>query len=606
LAFAAVPSGTGGAADAVPLAGRRAEELIGRGAIGLVALRDVGGTIAKLEDLGATRILRDLGVPRMVKGRVDQARMKIGEGLAALGLTIDDLVRTFQGSAFVALFDVVGVPPQIPHVLVWTEIDDDHRPRIEGVLNVLANLGMGGVGGQTGFQCRGVSVGLLAPPGAQFELCWAFVGGGFAFSIGRVPIEDFITRLDDARGKAPAAGALCEAPAVDELLARVGAGEDVVAFLDVEALFARLGDRIPPQGRQRLEALGLGAATIGYALKVSPRIAGVRPGGVKEAIVVSSARDDGVLRAFNLPKLGMDDIAAMARDLVGLRVAFDAHNALEVFSDAARALGNPAAAERIAFALAQVAQRFQVEAGSLLDAASGRLTMRVAERRASLVPDATLAFASNDPQSLGSIVETLIAHVGPRLKHLEFEGRSLYAFEPDGEKVPALLSPGASFDGSVLTAALSTQALKRAVRNGATHTAPAVATTRSVPATAGVLMELSPQPSIALSLDVPRIAAIVFDIVSVAPERYSHKVRGVVAQLPPVEDLLDDICGAAMAVYGNGASVAIESFSPTGHLPMFAALAVASANKDARARQGAGAAGVPRDEKDPWDDGVRF
>ena len=48
-------------------------------------------------------------------------------------------------------------------------------------------------------------------------------------------------------------------------------------------------------------------------------------------------------------------------------------------------------------------------------------------------------------------------------------------------------------------------------------------------------------------------------------------------RLPPVEDLLRELCGAAVALYSLPEGAAVESYSPTGQLPLWLGVAVMAA-----------------------------
>jgi hypothetical protein len=313
----------------------------------------------------------------------------------------------------------------------------------------------------------------------------------------------------------------------------------------------------------------------------------------------------GMLRIFDLPTLGMADLADMGTDMASARARLDAHRAFQVIGDAARSVGADAFVDGLTAGIDQVAEVLQLETARLFDAATGTLALRVRDRRRSLVPDADVSFRTGDADALQKLVDMFTARAGGALTMAQFEGRTLYSFEPRGRDVPAILSPGFSLDGDVLRASHSSQSLKRALRHSVAAPPPA-APAAGPSGAAAVLMELSPGPSMAVAFDVPRLASIAFDVASMVPEQFGRRFRRVVDRLPPVEDLLSEVCAAAVAVYGTKSSVAIESFSPTGQLPMIAGLAAAAARQEARARRRRGAAPPVEQDEEQWREPVRF
>jgi len=415
------------------------------------------------------------------------------------------------------------------------------------------------------------------------------VAGGVAIAVGRGAMEDFLARAaGDVAGETFAA-----TPSVKALAERLGEGEDLVAFCDLEALFAKFSDRMREEDRRRLEASGVARASIGYGLKVSTPIGRVRPGGVKEALVLSTGKLEGAAELLDLPPLTVAEMNGMARDILGLRLAFDASAFVKRLEKVARSMGGDVVAAKIDAGVEIACARFGMDRDDLLDTLSGRLSLGAASSGGRLLPDVTFVFDSDRPDGLGVLVEAAFpALVAQRGRTIEFEGRTIYAADPQGRDVPALVSPCVALDGVALRGALSTQSLKRAIRGDADD-----AREPHSKGVAGAVMELSPGPSLVVAADLPRIASIIFEIASIVPEKHGRRMRQLVDDLPPIEDLLDEVCGMAVALYSTGDSVAVESFSPVGQLPAFLGLAIA-ASRDG----GKDTAPEPEGRVPPWDE----
>lgn len=551
----------------------RAEELLPENTIAIIAFRNLAGSIDKARSLGVTRILQEFDAPAIVKEKIGEVRGKAGMVLSMVNLDLEDIVNSLHGSAFLALLDLKGTPPTIPDLLFYTDVKPAEEARIRGALLVLKNVLMVQGIGSNVKAFRGVDITVFDIPALPVNVCLAFFRGGLIVSSSRDSLEDFIARAID--GRVDGQRSFSANPVVKKVLDRLGPGEDLVAFFDLGALFTRFCDRIPILQRRRIEATGLNIATIGYGIRVVPAIGRLRASGVKEALVVSAPELTGLLGVLDLPKLTIDDLSGMSGDLVSVRAAVDVTGAANRLASVAKTLAGDPAVGRISGVIENVCARFGLDVAGIAPALSGRITLAATPRGGSIVPDVTMSLESQNPEGLGTIVGTIAPVLfRDRLGQTAFEGKTIYTFVPQRDDLPALLSPCFVMDDTALRVSLSTQSLKRMIRTLGNEPPTVMEEMGKEPmGTAAAVMELSPQPSIVMAVDVPRIAGIAFEVMSLVPQKFSKRMRDVVGRMPPIEDLLAELCGAAVGLYTTSDSIAVESFAPAGSLPLFVSLA---------------------------------
>ena len=170
--------------------------------------------------------------------------------------------------------------------------------------------------------------------------------------------------------------------------------------------------------------------------------------------------------------------------------------------------------------------------------------------------------------------------------------------------VPTVISPAGALCGDKVLAAVSTQAMKRLIRRTAALLRGPLQQERG--GLSRALAELSLGPSFVLALDLPRAGAIAFDIMSLVPRNFGRRFRRVFDRFPPVEDLLRELCGAAVALYSLPEGAAVESYSPTGQLPLWLGVAVMAARARGQQRPGPAVRPPAPVEPDPWEDEPLF
>lgn len=568
-------------------AARAPEELLPPGAMGLVSVRNVSRTLERLRGLGLWRIAEALELPRRFERALRSGREQLGAVLAATGVTLEDVERLFAGGAFAALYDLQGEPPQIPQALVWIEAKRPEARAIESFTAFLAGLaGAQGLAVET-YDYMGAKVSTvgLPLPGMPLDVAWAFAGEGFAFSIGRAPLEEFISRAAAPRGEKPKRECLADIPACKELRSRLGGGEDLLVLWNVQAVLARLGGAIAPRERQILAATGLDRATAGYGLAVHPRAEGPQPGGVKEAFVVCAPPGAGVLSLLAQGELARDRLAealGQERPLLAVEAMLDLQPSFDKARELLRSVEGEQAARELARGLSDAAAAVGMEQTELLRTLSGRLSLRVSPREAGFVPDATLVFESRSPDGLRKLLGRLEQVVEEAdVQRVESGGLSIAAILPRDRDVPAVVTPAFCVDGEALCAALSVQGMKRLIRERSRaallaeldEPEPGAGPVRSA------LRELSPGAWVSVTLDAARAGGVAFDIASFVPGWFGRRFREFTLRMPPVEDLLGELGEMAVAVYGKEGLMAVETWSPTGFVPLATGVAVMAARE---------------------------
>lgn len=607
-AFACAAGAGGGEKEAARarIASLRAEEIIPHTAIGLVAVRDISKAIEKARSLGAARIIEKLNekldLGRMMEGPVRGARKRLEGILAMLNITPDDIAKTFRGSAFGAVLGFVGDPPMIPELLVWIETKEAEPRVISAFLSFLKGVALGQGGALDEYEYKGGTISAVDTPMLPVPLCWSYAAGGFAFSLGRGPVEDLVARAAglEAAQERPSLGRLSDLPAVKELLLRLGGDEDLIALFSFPRLLRRLGERFGEEDRRGLAALGLDSAVLAYGLKIISPEGEDFPGGVKEVALAWSAEKRGALRLLDLPVLENAPLAREEKAIFGIEAALDARALFADLRELVRNTEGEEPAGELTAAVGALADAMGLTAEETLEALSGRLRVVATSRPEGFIPDAGLVFETKKAPELAAGLRRALPRLeGVELRSGEFMGAGIASLVFEAEDVPAVISPSFTLDGGKLLAAVSTQSMKRLITRTRTAAAAPETIEQERPGEAGAILaalsELSPGASFILAIDLARAGAIAFDVMSFIPGGFGRGFRRVFDRLPPVEEILDDLGGAALALYSLPEGAAVEVYSPTGQLPLWTGVAATVA----MIRAGRGGREAPRPEPVP-------